>query len=274
MFFDIQVQEILWYFLVYALLGWILEVVYHTVVFGDIVNRGFLDGPVCPIYGFGAITVLSLSDLASSFHPALKSPFSVFVFGALFASAIELFAGWLLDTLFHTQWWDYSDKPYHLHGYICLEFSLLWGVASVFAVFILHPFVKALTPSTLPPLIRSLILSLLCLIFLTDVFTTVVNIRQFSKELKELENFQESLRDLSDHLSELIGEKTLATQQKIEERQVRSALESAEFTHRVEAIRKRMRSRVHGTGRLIKAFPHLRSRRHRDTLELLKKLFE
>jgi hypothetical protein len=276
---DLHCSELLWYFCIYSFLGWILEVIYHAVTTGRVVNRGFLDGPVCPIYGFGALAVVSLSDLAASVRPDFVNPPLVFLVGMVLATAIELFAGWLLDRLFHTQWWDYSDKPLHFHGYICLEFSLLWGVMSVFAIFILHPFVRMMTPSFLPLPATRLFLGALYLIFAADVFTTVVDIRRFSSELKELEDFQDSLHGISDHLSEVIGTGALKTQQKIDEQHVQAALASAELENRmnekIEALKKRLsRSKICGTGRRLRAFPHLHSRLYPKTLTLLRDLFE
>ena len=119
------IYELLCFFVIYSVLGWCLEVCFCTINTGQFVNRGFLNGPVCPIYGFGMVIVLvALTPLAHSL-PVL------FVGGALLTSALELAAGWILKKVFHTSWWDYSDVPFNLGGYICLKFSLAWGVAVV-----------------------------------------------------------------------------------------------------------------------------------------------
>lgn len=314
MLFGMSLRQIILYFCIYSFLGWIIEVVYHAVSQGRIVNRGFLNGPVCPIYGFGALTVVSLSGAAAAKDPSLSNPVTVFFFGMLLASCIEYFAGWLLDKLFRAQWWDYSDKPWNLRGYICLEFSILWGIASVIEIFILHPFIETLTAPLLPAAAERLLLSLLCLVYLGDVVSTVLKIRHFSADLQELEQFHAALRSLSDSLSAAIGSKTLQTQQKIEEGQLQAALASAEIRdavqelreavqqnraeteqkltlqraglqrqldenrqeleQRVEKLRKKISSSPFGAGRLLKAFPGLRSRRHGAALEMLKKLFQ
>ena len=121
------IYELLCFFVIYSVLGWCLEVCFCTINTGQFVNRGFLNGPVCPIYGFGMVIVLvALTPLAHSL-PVL------FVGGALLTSALELAAGWILKKVFHTSWWDYSDVPFNLGGYICLKFSLAWGVAVVAA---------------------------------------------------------------------------------------------------------------------------------------------
>ena len=132
------IYELLCFFVIYSVLGWCLEVCFCTINTGQFVNRGFLNGPVCPIYGFGMVIVLvALTPLAHSL-PVL------FVGGALLTSALELAAGWILKKVFHTSWWDYSDVPFNLGGYICLKFSLAWGVAVVAVMKGVQPAVAAL----------------------------------------------------------------------------------------------------------------------------------
>lgn len=120
--------ELLWYFAIYSFLGWCMEVVFCTVRTGKLVNRGFLNGPVCPIYGFGMVIVLAVLGRFSD-NVAL-----LFFGGMALTSALELAGGWALKRFFHTTWWDYSDKPMNLGGYICLQFSLAWGLCVVLVV--------------------------------------------------------------------------------------------------------------------------------------------
>ena len=125
--------QICWYFLVYSFGGWVVEVIFHAVTLGKVINRGFLNGPVCPVYGFGVISVFAMiNTLQSSGYQ--MSDGMIFIFGVILATVVELIAGWLLDVCFHARWWDYSDKPLNFHGYICLEFSLIWGLAIVLVV--------------------------------------------------------------------------------------------------------------------------------------------
>ena len=123
--------QICLYFLVYSFGGWVVEVIFHAVALGKVINRGFLNGPVCPVYGFGVLSVFALlNTIQSGGHQMSEG--MIFVFGFVLATAVELIAGWLLDVCFHARWWDYSDKPLNFHGYICLEFSLIWGLAFCF----------------------------------------------------------------------------------------------------------------------------------------------
>lgn len=119
---EFSLYEIFWYFVIYAVLGWVVEVCFCSINTGGFVNRGFLNGPVCPIYGFGMVAVLVC------LWP-LRHNIPVLYAGAvLLTSALELVTGWVLKKLFHTSWWDYSNMRFNLGGYICLRFSLVWGV--------------------------------------------------------------------------------------------------------------------------------------------------
>ena len=125
-------MEILWYFVIYSIMGWIAEVMYQAVHRGEIINRGFLNGPVCPIYGFGAIFIFTAYDLIEGMIGGNINIYIDFAIGVFLATVLELFAGWALYHLFHARWWDYSDRKFQFHGYICLEFSLIWGFAATF----------------------------------------------------------------------------------------------------------------------------------------------
>ena len=119
-----SLYQTLAYFLIYSCLGWCLEVVYAAVTTGKLVNRGFLNGPVCPIYGFGMVIVLY------ALTPLVDNTLLLYLGGVILPSALELVGGWALYKLYRTRWWDYSDYPFNIGGYICLEFCLLWGASS------------------------------------------------------------------------------------------------------------------------------------------------
>ena len=103
--------QICWYFLIYSFGGWALEVVYHAVACGKVINRGFLNGPVCPVYGFGVLSVFAMMNTFQGSGYQLNDGM-IFLFGVILATAVELIAGWLLDVCFHA-------RKY---------FSLLWNI--------------------------------------------------------------------------------------------------------------------------------------------------
>ena len=127
--------QMIWIVLVYSFLGWCCEVAFAAVRRGIFVNRGFLNGPVCPIYGFGVLIVLLVLE-------PVKDNLALLFFGSMvLTSALEFFIGFIMEQFFHDKWWDYSENPFNIKGYICLEFSLVWGAACVLVVDVIHPMI-------------------------------------------------------------------------------------------------------------------------------------
>ena len=128
--------ELFIYFILYSFVGYIAEVIFVSFYFKKVVNRGFLCGPICPIYGLGAIGMIFF--LRRYTHDI----FALFVFGALIASILEYFIGFALEKLFHNKWWDYSENKFNLNGRICLLNTILFGIGSVLLLEFIHPFVS------------------------------------------------------------------------------------------------------------------------------------
>lgn len=233
-----------WYFMIYSFLGWVLEVVYHAVGQGLVVNRGFLNGPVCPIYGVGVILIFTLAELVYEGGVEATQTIVLFAGGVVFATAVELFGGWALDKLFHARWWDYSNEPFNLHGYICLKFSLLWGLAIVFVVRVLHPFIAAHSAAMIPEKYGWPVLAVLGAAYLADIIVTVAIIIGLNKRITELDDMRANMRTVSDNLSEVLGKGGLMTAQRIESGQVQAALAKAELAEKIEAGRAEAAGRI------------------------------
>ena len=128
-----MVWQYILYFFLYAALGWAAEVCFAAWKEHRLVNRGFLNGPLCPVYGFGMAAMLLL------LAPWQGNVLAVFAGGMAITTLIEWLAGWLLYKLFRARWWDYSHLPFNIGGFVCLPFSLLWGAASVVMLLAVHP---------------------------------------------------------------------------------------------------------------------------------------
>jgi uncharacterized membrane protein len=230
--------------MIYSFLGWVLEVVYHAVGQGLVVNRGFLNGPVCPIYGVGVILIFTLAELVYEGGVEATQTIVLFAGGVVFATAVELFGGWALDKLFHARWWDYSNEPFNLHGYICLKFSLLWGLAIVFVVRVLHPFIAAHSAAMIPEKYGWPVLAVLGAAYLADIIVTVAIIIGLNKRITELDDMRANMRTVSDNLSEVLGKGGLMTAQRIESGQVQAALAKAELAEKMEAGRAEAAGRI------------------------------
>ncbi len=191
-----------WYFFIYAVLGWCAEVAYAAVSTGRFVNRGFLDGPYCPVYGCGVVLVLViLSPVSEHFIP-------LFIGAVLLTTALEFLAGFCLERIFHEKWWDYSEFPFNIKGYVCPKFSLMWGVACVLVVRVIHPAVEKLV-GLLP---RSAGIVCICVVYvllLADLLGTVIRLARLRSTLRSVERINEELHRLSDAMGEKISDSVL-----------------------------------------------------------------
>lgn len=189
--------QILWYFYIYGFLGWCSEVAFAAVAHGKFVNRGFVNGPICSIYGFGVMSVLLvLGPLKSSF-------WLLFGGSVLFTSAIEYLTGWVLEKVFHDKWWDYSKRPLNIKGYVCLEFSVLWGLACVFVVDVFQPLVAKVV-DLIPKKLGWALLGMFSVLWITDNIITAMEIRKLPKKLRALQAIEDSLTAISDEIGEEI----------------------------------------------------------------------
>lgn len=122
-------------FIIYSVLGYISEVIYCSFLQKKWVNRGFLFGPLCPIYGFGAIlTIYTLKEY-------LDDPIIVFVMGMLITSILEYFTSYIFEKIFNNKWWDYSYRKDSINGRICLQNSILFGFGILIVLYIVNPVV-------------------------------------------------------------------------------------------------------------------------------------
>ncbi len=129
----ISFSEWVLYFAIYSFIGWICESIWCSIGAQKLINRGFLTGPWCPVYGFGAIIVLLTVSPFRAYPPL------VFLAAMALTSGLEYFTGWLLETLFKARWWDYSKERFQIKGRVCLRNSVLFGVLGVAVVYFLHP---------------------------------------------------------------------------------------------------------------------------------------
>jgi len=147
-------------FITYSFIGWIIEMLNEIIFYKKVVNRGFLIGPYCPIYGCGAlIMILFLNDTSDLLGTFLK----IVVICAL----LEYITSYLMEKIFKTRWWDYSNKKYNINGRICLETMILFGIGGCLLLYIINPFLIELY-SSLPKMILFILSIILFIIFITD----------------------------------------------------------------------------------------------------------
>lgn len=202
--------ELVWIFIIYAFIGWCTEVSYATLDTGKFVNRGFLNGPYCPIYGCGVVIVVAILT------PLKESLLVLFIGSVVLTTVLEYITGFLLEKVFHNKWWDYSDKPFNVKGYICLKFSIYWGLACTFIMDVIHPIIYGII-TWIPYTAGVIILSIFMCVFIVDCCITVSTILKFNKRLKAMDEMAAAIHKLSDEIGENIYENVTGVLEKSEE---------------------------------------------------------
>ena len=161
-------------FMIYSFLGWLMEVLLKLIVEKKFINRGFFIGPYCPIYGTGVLLAIKLLT------KFLDEPIVVFILAMVICSLVEYYTSFILEKVFHTSWWDYSDKKYNINGRICLEFMIPFGLGCLLVLYVVNPFITNLL-NQIPENILNIRAIVLFIIFLIDVIVSLVLIIRFSK---------------------------------------------------------------------------------------------
>lgn len=292
-------SRLLLLFFLYAFLGWCCEVAFAAIKCGEFINRGFLNGPVCPIYGFGVIGV------ALALSPIEDQLWLLYLGSVVLTTGIEFITGWALEKLFHTRWWDYSDSPMNIMGYVCVPFSMLWGVACVVIVRYAHPMIER-AAAALPFWACATMDAVFGLIFVFDLVATVIAVRELSDRLARITQAAQELRAISDELGQTIFDTTQTAQERarvgaaavqtrgagvwnqLEARQARieqwlnahrphpdAAVESvrARFESAKQRVTRAMEEKGFDHRRLLAAFPNLKSLQYQESLEALREFY-
>jgi uncharacterized membrane protein len=253
-------EQIISLFFIYAFLGWCTEVVYAGVNQGVFVNRGFLNGPLCPIYGFGVLTVLLILE------PLRANLLLLYAGSVVLTSLLELITGFLMEKLFRQRWWDYTDEPFNIGGYVCLKFSLLWGLACVLVVDVIHPLIMHML-SFIPEQINAPILALFAAIFITDITVTVATVAKLNQRLQQIDEVAHALRMVSDTIGSVAADGSIA----VADANEKFRIELRDKRRELKARREELIGLMHAEQkRLLHAFPNIQSRLHRETMEEIK----
>ncbi|MDD3570898.1 MAG: hypothetical protein PHY44_07350 [Lachnospiraceae bacterium] len=179
--------HVFYFLLIYSILGWIWEVFYVFLDTDKLVNRGFLNGPLCPIYGIGATMVyLFLSPIADNLG-------LLYLGGVILPTIVEYITGAVMENLFHASWWDYSDRKFNLKGRICLQVSIGWGLFSVVMVRVIHPLVYDIVEA-IPYKVGIILASISFACISSDLIITVSHVAKFNEKLEKLGKAKDELR--------------------------------------------------------------------------------
>jgi len=251
------------YFIVYSFLGWICETIYCSILDKKYINRGFLKGPFCPIYGVGALMVITI------LNPVADNSILLFFSGMIFTSILEYMTGFLLEVLFNLKWWDYSGYKFNIQGRVCLLNSILFGILSVITVNYINPVITKLIASI--PLSYSVWgAGILITFFLLDTIITVLKVLQLGGKLQEMHVIYQELKEKSEIYKDIV-------QQNIDKLDELIGHENEKIIHIKEQVN-RLKIKLENTilknksasKRIINAFPNIKSLKYDASLNRLK----
>lgn len=263
------------YFFVYGFLGWCTEVIFAAFKQHRFVNRGFLNGPICPIYGVGVTLVIACLEAFQS------NLLLLYISSVILVTVLEGVTGWAMDKLFHNKWWDYSKLPFNIGGYVCLLFSLIWGVACIFIVYFVHPLIHQVL-SLIPHTAGIALIAILGIALLSDMIVTTSAIVKFNQYLELLKHITDELHAISNQIGAELYQNVMhvldmqeSSRQKLDD--VKLEVSEEIRMHIVE-----LKTRAQNLGekvpkparRLLKAFPKLESRNYKAQLELFRQKLE
>jgi len=237
-----NISEYFLWFIVYSFLGWSWECIITSIPLRRFINRGFLNGPYCPIYGAGCLLIIL-------FAGSIDNPFLRFFLGATIACALEYATSWILEVLFQARWWDYTPRLIHLNGRICLEGFLVFGLAAILLPK-LHEHVAAFTGHFSSTVII-VTAAIIAVAFISDIIATNRALTKFNRILREY--------------------------QKVIDRRRLDFLKFIRRGRRVFEMRINKTQRIRNVlsfqqRRILAAFPRLDSTRYRDALAHIRKL--
>lgn len=247
-------------FIAYSVIGWISEVIYCSIQERRLVNRGFLHGPLCPVYGFGALLVVFLLE------PFAESVILLFFSALVLTTALEYVTAWLLETAFSTRWWDYSDLPFNFRGRVCLLNSVLFALMSLVGVRVIHPGLESFLAS-LPDSLAETAAAFLAGLLVIDLTYTLRTLVRFEEKLVSLSAFLDTVSGAKG-LRELFRGKDLREML----RDLRGLLEkeNTEFNRQLAARLETLLDRTLGMQRLLRAFPTVHNTTHAVALGLFR----
>lgn len=178
-----SIADLFLLFITYSFFGWGIETVFCSILEKKFVYRGFLNGPICPIYGTGALAVsLPLSYININFYLDILL---IFLSGIVICTGVEFLISVILEKIFKMKLWDYSQMPLNIHGRVWIGYSLGWGLLSIFLVKIINPFMIEFIRS-FPYNLRVLTAIIFMIVFIADMIFTIFSIQAISNKLGEL----------------------------------------------------------------------------------------
>ena len=192
---DIRIYFLL--FLAYSFFGWLMEVIGKFVTMKKFINRGFLIGPYCPIYGTGAILITFL------LNKYVDDPITLFIMAILVCGILEYLTSYFMEKIFHARWWDYSQRRFNINGRVCLNTIIPFGLLGMFIMYVSNPFLIAKLEA-LPELYLNILAGILLLLYIIDYIVSTNVIRYVGKTTKEIGKDLDNTEEITNKVKELL----------------------------------------------------------------------
>lgn len=199
--------EYILFFFFYSAVGWIVECLYCLYIDKKWTNRGFLFGPICPIYGCGALAMLLTLTWCKQW------PWVMIPLGMVVCDTVEYISSFVMEKMFHARWWDYSNHKFNLNGRICLRHTIFWGIAATVFMYLVDPFVGQPLMLSLRnlengPKIQLYILIAILVVFAADFIRAVKNALDIRQIMDKLRQFADNVKKFSSSLTKNQDDKT------------------------------------------------------------------
>ena len=252
-----QLFNILTYFVIYSFLGWVMESIVRSIAEKKLINTGFLVGPMCPIYGIGAMIMLLFLDRFENNIPLL------FIVSIVVLTIWEYLVGVLLETIFKTKYWDYSDQKFNFQGRVCLTNSICWGILGVLFVKGIHPAIIKLLEKVNIHILHYAIF-IISIVAIVDMIVSVIKVKNIKVTLEKIEELNKEIKEKLKEVKKLTKETEEASKK----------LEKGKNSENVKAIvesLKKKRNRIirrlyRNVYRLKKAFPAINTKEITEVL--------
>jgi len=249
-------------FTIYSFIGWLTESIFCSIPAGKFINRGFLNGPFCPIYGVGGIAVVYVLS------PFQHNIIALYAAGVLITTLIEYITGLALELVFHTKYWDYTDQKFNIQGRICLQNSLLFGVMCVVGMLYVQPLLMRLLLS-IPTPVLPFFSGGFTVYFVCDTVITVHAILQLNGKLSELQQILDEIKERASAATTGKFENLQAAIGNLIDEDTKAYLYSLfEKKDKIETENKLLQRRI------IKAFPTMKSIRNNESLQRIKEAIQ
>lgn len=193
---SLKIQNLLIYYFICSILGWIMEVLYAYTVFGTFVDRGFLYGPMCPIYGWGAVAMVLVTE---KIRKKKVNTLGIFLIVTAIFTILEYLTSLVLELIFNLRWWDYSNYFLNINGRVCLIFSIFFGFIGIVFVKKIYPRIQKLIKNIRKKIsVKMLWVILVSLVVISNVDCVFSSIKYIKKDANSIDDrviIQEKVQD-------------------------------------------------------------------------------